>query len=191
MEHLQAGHLSLGIYRTHWEMNQDTIQVSKYHKDNQNYCLSWYFHLCDGVRVSELGLYIIFSVITTDYKYVADWWAKSVGKGLGDVRYRRSTQYTTEGKINYCYLLHSYAPYSHSRSTVAGQWPRRKVNYQKIESDSKIEDKRFCVTLVMDGEDSENDGWRRETIDEDDTKGETMDDEKMRGSHEEYESEDL
>ena len=43
----------------------------------------------------------------------------------------------------------------------------------------------------MDGEDSENDGWRRETIDEDDTKGETMDDEKMRGSHEEYESEDL
>ena len=43
----------------------------------------------------------------------------------------------------------------------------------------------------MDGEDSENDGWRRETIDEDDTKGETMDDKKMRGSHEEYESEDL
>ena len=43
----------------------------------------------------------------------------------------------------------------------------------------------------MDGEDSENDGWRHEMIDEDDTKGETMDDEKMWGSHKEYESEDL
>ena len=33
----------------------------------------------------------------------------------------------------------------------------------------------------MDGDDSENDGWRRET----------MDDEEMQGSHEEYESKDL
>ena len=43
----------------------------------------------------------------------------------------------------------------------------------------------------MDGEDSENDGWRCEMTDEDDSKGEAMDDEEMQGSHEEYESEDL
>ena len=162
MEHLQAGHFSLGIYRTCWEMNQDTVQVSKYHKDNQNYCPSWYFRLCDGVHVSELGLYIIFSIITTDYKYVADWWDKSVRKGLGDVCYRRSTQYTTEGKNNYCDLLRSYAPNSHSRSTAAGQWPCRKVNYPKTESDSKIRDKRFCAALMMDeGNSGVNDRWRR------------------------------
>ena len=43
----------------------------------------------------------------------------------------------------------------------------------------------------MDGDDSEYDGWRHETIDEDDSKGEMMDDKEMWGSHEEYESEDL
>ena len=40
-------------------------KVFKYHKDNQNHCPSWYVHLCDWVCISELGLYIIFSI--SDY----------------------------------------------------------------------------------------------------------------------------
>ena len=54
----------------------------------------------------------------------------------------------------------------HRISAAAGQWPGRKANYQKIESDSKIKDKRFCAALV----------WMK-TMDENDSESETMDDE--------------
>ena len=42
---------------------------------------------------------------------------------------------------------------------------QQKANYQKIESDSKIKDKRFCAALV----------WMK-PMDEDNSEGEMMDD---------------